>query len=88
MFGTPNQGAFSAFDAMLNGEALLGRELPFVDDFRAEDVFTLPASYQLLPHPGTARFLDDQLKLHGSIRRLDVEGGWCAVLQVPAKQPD
>jgi len=34
------------------------------------------------------RFLDDQLKLHGSIRRLDVEGGWYAVLQVPAKQPD
>jgi pimeloyl-ACP methyl ester carboxylesterase len=62
MFGTPNQGAFSAFDAMLNGEPLLGRDLPFVDDFRAEDVFTLPASYQLLPHPGTARFLDDQLK--------------------------
>ena len=34
------------------------------------------------------RFLDDHLKLHGSIRRLDVDGGWYAVLQVPAKQPD
>jgi pimeloyl-ACP methyl ester carboxylesterase len=63
MFGTPNEGSFAAFNAMLNGESLvLGHKLPFVDDFRAEDVFTLPSVYELLPHQSTARFLDDDLK--------------------------
>jgi hypothetical protein len=63
MFGTPNQGSFAAFNAMLNGEPVLaGRHLPFIDDFRPEDVFTLPAVYQLLPHQATARFLNDELK--------------------------
>lgn len=63
MFGTPNEGSFAAFNALLNGESiLLGRKLPFVDDFRPEDVFTLPSVYELLPHQPTARFLDDDLK--------------------------
>ena len=34
------------------------------------------------------RFLDDQLKESGSLQRLRVEGGWYAVLRVPAKQSD
>ena len=63
MFGTPNEGSFGAFDAMLNGEPIiLGHKLPLVDDIRAEDVFTLPSAYQLLPHQATAKFLDDDLK--------------------------
>jgi len=63
MFGTPNQGAFAAFNALLNGEPILAsRKLPFIDDFRAEDVFTEPSVYQLLPHQATARFLGDDLK--------------------------
>jgi len=63
MFGTPNQGAFAAFNALLNGEPIIAsRKLPFIDDFRAEDVFTEPSVYQLLPHQSTARFLDDELK--------------------------
>ena len=32
--------------------------------------------------------LDRQLAGQGSIRRLDVEGGWYAVLRIPALQPD
>ncbi|HEV7701353.1 MAG TPA: hypothetical protein VGO43_14070 [Pyrinomonadaceae bacterium] len=63
MFGTPNEGSFLAFDAMLNGQAVVAnRKLPLVDDFRAEDVFTLPAAYQLLPHPASTRFFDDSLQ--------------------------
>ncbi|MFL6373308.1 MAG: esterase/lipase family protein [Pyrinomonadaceae bacterium] len=63
LFGTPNEGSFVAFDALLNGEPLiLGHKLPLVDDFRAEDIFTLPSIYQLLPHQANARFLDDDLK--------------------------
>jgi len=34
------------------------------------------------------RFLDDQLKESGSVQRLRVEGGWYAVLRVPAKESD
>lgn len=63
MFGTPNEGSFAAFDAMLNGEPIvMGRKIPFVDDFRPEDVLTLPSVYELLPHQATAKFLDDDLK--------------------------
>lgn len=61
MFGTPNLGAFAAFNALLEGEPIIaGRKLPLIDDFRAEDVFTLPSIYQLLPHQ--PRFLDENLQ--------------------------
>lgn len=64
MFGTPNQGSMSAFDALLNGSPIIAnRKLPLVDDYRAEDVFTIPSIYQLLPHNGTAKFLDADLQL-------------------------
>ena len=33
-------------------------------------------------------FLDDELGMHAAVRRLKVEGGWYAVLRVPAKQLD
>jgi len=63
IFGTPNEGSFAAFDAMLNGEPIvMGRKIPFVDDFRPEDVLTLPSAYELLPHQATVKFLDDDLK--------------------------
>jgi pimeloyl-ACP methyl ester carboxylesterase len=63
MFGTPNEGSFSAFDALINGSTIItGHHLPFIDDFRPEDVLTSPALYQLMPHPSTARFLDENLQ--------------------------
>ena len=63
MFGTPNEGSASALDALLNGYPLIaGRKLPFIDDLRAEDVFTAPSAFQLIPHGSTARFLDENLK--------------------------
>ena len=63
MFGTPNEGSFAAFHALLEGESVLtGRKLPFVDDFRSEDIFTLPAVFQLLPDQPAARFLDENLQ--------------------------
>lgn len=63
MFGTPNEGSFSAFETLVKGYPIIAeRNLPFVDDLRPEDVFTSPAAFQLLPHNGTAKFLDDDLK--------------------------
>ena len=63
MFGTPNEGAVSAFDALLNGSHIIaGRKLPLVDDFRPEDVMTNPSAFQLIPHQSSARFLDENLQ--------------------------
>ena len=63
MFGTPNEGAFSSFDALLNGSPIVAdRKLPLIDDLRPEDVLTNPAAFQLLPHEPFARFLDENLQ--------------------------
>ncbi len=63
MFGTPNEGSFGSFDALLNGYPIVAdRKLPFIDDLRAEDVMTQPSVFQLIPHQKYARFLDENLK--------------------------
>jgi pimeloyl-ACP methyl ester carboxylesterase len=63
MFGTPNEGAFGSLDALLNGYPIIAdRKLPFVDDFRAEDLLTTPSAFQLIPHQSSARFLDENLQ--------------------------
>lgn len=63
MFGTPNEGSFSAFDTLLNGYPIIAnRNLPFVDDPRPEDVMTNPSVFQLIPHQNSARFLDENLQ--------------------------
>ncbi|MEO6654463.1 MAG: hypothetical protein ABIO36_00110 [Pyrinomonadaceae bacterium] len=63
MFGTPNEGAFTSFDALLNGYPIIAdRKLPFIDDFRSEDVITNPSVFQLIPHQNSARFLDENLQ--------------------------
>lgn len=63
LFGTPNEGAFSSFDALINGYPIIAdRKLPFIDDLTTEDVMTNPSSFQLLPHQISARFLDEDFK--------------------------
>jgi len=63
MFGTPNEGAFSSFDALLNGYPIIAdRKLPLIDDLRAEDIISSPAAFQLLPHEGFVRILDENLQ--------------------------
>ncbi len=62
MFGTPNEGSFASFDALVNGYNIGSRNLPFVNDLSNADSFALPALYQLLPHRRTARVLDENLK--------------------------
>lgn len=63
MFGTPNEGSFDAFDGAINGSTVVGsRNLPFIDDFRPEDVLTTPALFQLMPHQTAVRFLDENLQ--------------------------
>jgi pimeloyl-ACP methyl ester carboxylesterase len=63
MFGTPNEGSFDAFIGAVNGSTVVStRNLPFVDDFRPEDVISSPALFQLMPHQTATRFLDENLK--------------------------
>lgn len=83
MFGTPNEGAFSAFDTLLNGYPIVAnRDLPFVDDPRPEDVMTNPSVFQLIPHQNSARFLDENLQpLKVDIYDVDtwIKYGWGAI---------
>lgn len=63
MFGTPNEGSFGTFQALINGYSVITEHnLPFIDDMRPEDALTIPSLYQLMPHQSTARFLDENLK--------------------------
>ena len=63
MFGTPNEGAVTSLDALLNGYPIVaGRKLPFIDDLRPEDVMSNPSAFQLLPHQFASRFLDENFK--------------------------
>jgi len=83
MFGTPNEGSFDAFIALINGSTVVGtRNLPFIDDFRPEDVLSSPALFQLMPHQTSAHFLDENLQ-PVKVDLYDVETwrkyGWGAV---------
>lgn len=65
LVGTPNEGAISSLNSFVNGLGLLSASklnLPFIQDLSKFDVFTIPAAYQLLPHDGTIRAFDENLK--------------------------
>ena len=82
LFGTPNEGSFGAFTALIKGYTIGGRNLPFVNDLTKDDVFTIPSLYQLLPQRGTGRFLDENLRpLNVDIYRPETwtKYGWGAI---------
>lgn len=65
MVATPNAGALSTLDSLINGFSLFGSgkiNLPFIQNLSRSDLFTIPSIYQLMPHPGTARIFDENLK--------------------------
>jgi hypothetical protein len=65
LVATPNAGALTALDSMVNGFSLFGSgkiNLPFVQNLSRADLFTIPSIYQLLPHAGTARVFDENLQ--------------------------
>lgn len=65
LLGTPNEGSVSALDALLNGFSYIGGgvNIPFFRDINRFDVFTIPSVYQLLPHEGSLKIFDEELKL-------------------------
>ena len=65
MFGTPNEGSMEALSVLLEGYSVtegLRRRVRLLNKLSREDVFTAPSIYQLLPHAGSARFLDQDLR--------------------------
>ncbi len=65
LVATPNAGALTSLDSMINGFSLFGSgkiNLPFIQNLSRADLFTIPSIYQLLPHTGTARVFDENLK--------------------------
>ncbi len=64
MFGTPNAGSMDAFATLLDGYSInegLRPRFRLFKKFAREDIVTIPAIFQLIPHAGAARFLDEQL---------------------------
>lgn len=59
MFGVPNEGAMSTLQIFNEGYRVGGFE---ITSLSTEAVITSPAVFQLLPHPGTARFYDENLE--------------------------
>ncbi len=65
MFGTPNEGSMEAFATLLEGYSVtegLRRRVRLLNKLSREDVLTAPSIFQLLPHRGQARFLDENLQ--------------------------
>jgi pimeloyl-ACP methyl ester carboxylesterase len=65
MLGTPNEGSADAFSTLLEGYSItegLRRRIPLLNRLTAEESITVPAIFQLLPHQGVAKFLDENLK--------------------------
>jgi hypothetical protein len=64
LLGTPNEGSITSLDALINGYAIgpKGINIPFIQDLTRFDMFTIPALFQLLPHGGTIRAFDENLK--------------------------
>ena len=64
LLGTPNEGSIMSLNALLNGFSYIGGglNLPFIQDISRFDAFTIPSIYQLLPHDGSLRSYDENLK--------------------------
>lgn len=64
MIGVPNEGSTDAFAILLEGYSItegLRRRVPLLNKLTAEDAIRSPAVFQLLPHSGTVKFLDENL---------------------------
>src|SRR5919202_3571864 len=65
MLGTPNEGSAEALVTLLEGYSVtegLRRRVHLLNKLSREDAITAPSIFQLLPHDGAARFLDENLK--------------------------
>ena len=65
MIGVPNEGSTDAFATLVEGYSVtegLRRRVPLLNKLTAEDAARTPSVFQLMPHAGVVRFLDEDLK--------------------------
>lgn len=65
MIGVPNEGSADAFSTLIEGYSItegLRRRVPLLNKLTAEDAARTPSVFQLLPHAGAVKFLDENLK--------------------------
>lgn len=65
MIGVPNEGSADAFATLVDGYSItegLRRRVPLLNKLTAEDAIRTPSVFQLLPHGGAVRFLDENLQ--------------------------
>jgi pimeloyl-ACP methyl ester carboxylesterase len=66
MIGVPNEGSADAFATLVDGYSItegLRRRVPLLNKLTAEDAVRSPSVFQLLPHAGVVRFLDENLNV-------------------------
>jgi pimeloyl-ACP methyl ester carboxylesterase len=65
MIGVPNEGSADAFATLIEGYSItegLRRRVPLLNKLTAEDAVSTPSVFQLMPHRGTIKFLDENLQ--------------------------
>jgi pimeloyl-ACP methyl ester carboxylesterase len=65
MIGVPNEGSADAFATLVEGYSItegLRRRVPLLNKLTAQDVVSVPAVFQLMPHARSVRFLDENLQ--------------------------
>ena len=65
MIGVPNEGSTDAFATLVEGYSItegLRRRVPLLNKLTAEDVVRTPSVFQLMPHQGAVKFVDENLK--------------------------
>jgi pimeloyl-ACP methyl ester carboxylesterase len=65
MIGTPNEGSTDAFATLVEGYSItegLRRRVPLLNKLTAEDAARTPSVFQLMPHRGATKFLDENLQ--------------------------
>ena len=66
MIGVPNEGSADAFATLIDGYSItegLRRRVPLLNKLTAEDVVRTPSVFQLMPHAGAVKFLDENLQV-------------------------
>jgi len=65
MIGAPNEGSADAFATLIEGYSItegLRRRVPLLNKLTAEDAVRTPSVFQIMPHRGAVRFVDENLQ--------------------------
>ena len=65
MIGVPNEGSADAFATIVEGYSItegLRRRVPLLNKLTVEDAVSTPSVFQLMPHRGAVKFLDENLQ--------------------------